>query len=235
MSDISSPRNVCSRLCDPYGDHQVGCNGNRDLIRRHDSSSPCNVCSRLCDPYGDHQVGCNGNRDLIRRHDSLRDILFSAAQSAGLAPVREVPSLIPNSSSRPAYIFFPLWKGGKPAALDVTVISSLQSSTVAEAAFTQGAALGVADLRKQSRHSAACSRSGVSFFSIAVEVLGGWSSSAAFVISSIGRYLGQRLDQDSGESSTHLFQWLSVALWRGNAAMWATRRAPLPPVVDGLI
>ena len=131
-------------------------------------SSPCNVCSRPCDPYGDHQVGCNGNRDLIRRHHSLRDVLFSAAQSAGLAPVREVPSLIPDSCSRPADLFLPLWK---PAALDVTVISSLQPATVADAALNQGAALAVADLRKQARHSAVCSRAGIGFFPIAAEVL----------------------------------------------------------------
>ena len=59
-----------------------------------------------------HQVGCRGNWDLIRRHDSLRDILYSAAQSVALAPHKEMPSLIPGSCSRPADIFLPQWEGG---------------------------------------------------------------------------------------------------------------------------
>ena len=90
----------------------------------------CPVCQVAADPYGDHQVGCGGNGDRIHRHDSLRDALFSAAQSAALAPRREVPSLIPGSSSRPADVYFPCWKRGQPAALDVSVISTLQQLTV---------------------------------------------------------------------------------------------------------
>ena len=67
---------------------------------------------------GDHHATCRGNGDMIRRHDSLRDVLFSAAQSAALAPKKETPSLIPGFSSRPADIFLPCWKRGKPAALE---------------------------------------------------------------------------------------------------------------------
>uniref|UniRef100_A0A1X7UGV1 Uncharacterized protein n=1 Tax=Amphimedon queenslandica TaxID=400682 RepID=A0A1X7UGV1_AMPQE len=40
-------------------------------------------------------------------HDSLRDIIFSSAQSAALAPRKEVPGLIPGSCSRPTNIFLP--------------------------------------------------------------------------------------------------------------------------------
>ena len=88
--------------------------------------SLCPVCDTISDSMGDHHVTCRGNGDMIRRHDSLRDVLFSAAQSAALAPKKETPSLIPGSSSRPADIFLPCWKRGKPAALDVTVISQVQ-------------------------------------------------------------------------------------------------------------
>ncbi len=59
------------------------------------------VC--LPDAYGDHQVGCGGNGDRIHRHDSIRDALFSAAQTAALAP-RRGPLIDPwilQSSSRP--------------------------------------------------------------------------------------------------------------------------------------
>ena len=54
----------------------------------------------VADPPGDHQVGCGGNGDRIHRHDSVRDALFSAAQTAALAPRKEVPSLISGTSSQ---------------------------------------------------------------------------------------------------------------------------------------
>ena len=96
----------------------------------------CPVCgkSAAADPYGDHQVGCGGNSDRILRHNALRDALFAASQSAALAPRKEVPSLIPGSQSRPADIFLPNWCRGQPAALDVTVISTMQPLTLAGAA-----------------------------------------------------------------------------------------------------
>ena len=94
----------------------------------------CTVCHADADPFGDHQVGCGGNGDRIYPHDFLRDALFSAVRSAALAPRRELPSLIPDSHSRLANVFLPSWKGGCPAALDVTVISTLQQLTVQGAA-----------------------------------------------------------------------------------------------------
>ena len=107
----------------------------------------------ISDPYGDHQVGCGGNGDRIHRHDSIRDALFSAAQSAALAPRKEVPALIPGNCSRPADIYLPNWRRGQPAALDVTVISALQQLTVEGAADTQGHALTVGRERKLAAHS----------------------------------------------------------------------------------
>lgn len=198
-------------------------------------SSSCTVCSSPLDPYGDHQVGCRGNRDLIRRHDSLRDIIFAAAQSSALAPRKEMPSLIPGSCARPADVFLPQWDGGRPAALDITVISPLQAATVSDASVIQGSALGVAEARKQALHAAACHRVGVNFHPLAVEALGGWCPSAVSTIRSIGRLLAQRLGRNPADTCRHLFQRLSVALWRGNAAMWVARQPPLPPSVDGLL
>ena len=61
-------------------------------LRMTDDVSSCSACgkSAAADPLGDHQVGCGGNGDRIHRHDAIRDALFSAAQSAALAPRKEV-------------------------------------------------------------------------------------------------------------------------------------------------
>ena len=84
----------------------------------------CPFCSRPADIFGDHALACGGNTERISRHNALRDVIFSAAQAAALSPHREVPFLVPDSLSRPADVFLPSWHQGRPAALDVTVISS---------------------------------------------------------------------------------------------------------------
>ena len=63
-------------------------------------------------------MGCGGNGDRITRHNAIWDIVFSATQSAALAPSKEMPNLIPDSSSRPADVFLPTWSRGQPAVLD---------------------------------------------------------------------------------------------------------------------
>ena len=72
-----------------------------------------------------------------------------------------------------------------PAALDVTVISSLQTSTVQLASSSnQGHALQVAEARKIVALDNLCHAEGISFIPLAVEVLGGWSSQQACSIPS---------------------------------------------------
>ena len=140
----------------------------------------CPFCQSPADRFGDHQVGCGGNGDRIHRHDSLRDALFSAAQSAALAPRKEMPSLVPGSASRPADVFLPTWERGQPAALDVTVVSTLQNRTVVRAASVSGYALSVARERKVAAHSEACQSVGVSFVPMVVETLGGWDEDGSY-------------------------------------------------------
>ena len=49
-------------------------------------------------------MGCGGSADRIGRHNAIRDVIFDAAQSATLAPFKEAPNLVPDSSMRPADI-----------------------------------------------------------------------------------------------------------------------------------
>ena len=204
-------------------------------VRMLEEGSICPVCQVSTDGFGDHQVSCGGNGDRIYRHDSLRNALFSAAQSAALAPRREVPALIPGANSRPADVYLPCWKRGRPAALDVTVISPLQKLTVKGAATTQGHALDVGEGRKRASHSSSCHSSGISFVPLVVETLGGWSCEAVETIKAIGRLQGQRLGLPSSESTSHIFQQLAIRLWRGNASMWAMRIPVFSPTIDGVM
>ena len=202
----------------------------------HSGTYTCPECLGSADPFGDHQVGCTGNGDRIARHNAFRDVLFNAAQSAALAPTKEAPNLVPGSSARPADILLPYWCRGRPAALDVSVISPLQRLTLADAASTQDHALSVGVHRKLTSNLPACRAAGVDFFPIVVETLGGWCPDAVATIRSIGRALGQRLNStDPYDMTKHLFGRLAIALWRGNAGLWLHRHPSLPSTIDGQV
>ena len=173
-------------------------------------------------------MGCGEHCDRILRHNSLWDAVFSATQSAALAPRREVPSLVPGT---PADIYLPCWKRGCLAALDVTVISTLQQSTVRGAAENQGHALLVAEERKFASHGATCPAVGITFNPLAIESLGGVSDMA---ISSLGRLLGQRFGISPVESTCHLYQNLAISLWWGNASAWIHNCPQLAPSLNGV-
>ena len=105
------------------------------VVPLHSNPFPCPECRGIADSLGDHQVGCGGNGDRISCHNAIRDVVFSAAQSAALAPSKETPGLVPCSQSRPTDIL-PNWSCGRFTALDVHVISPLQQQTIAEASHT---------------------------------------------------------------------------------------------------
>ena len=71
-------------------------------VPMHSKPFPCPECHGTTDIMCDHQVGCGRNSDCISCHNAIRDLLFTTAQSAALAPSKETPDLVPSSLSRPA-------------------------------------------------------------------------------------------------------------------------------------
>ena len=65
------------------------------------------VCKVSTEEFGDHQVSCGGYGGTIHWQDHLRDALFSAAQSAALAPKTEVQAIIPGANSHLADVYLP--------------------------------------------------------------------------------------------------------------------------------
>ena len=110
-------------------------------MRMYQEGIRCPVCQGSADVYGGHQVGCGENCDRTHRHDAIRDALFSVAQTVALAPRKEVPSLIPGTSSRSVDVYLPIWKRGQPAALDTSVISTMRQQTIDRAVNSPGYAL----------------------------------------------------------------------------------------------
>ena len=90
-------------------------------------------------------------------------------------------------------VYLPSWDRGRPAALDVSVISTLQRLTLSRAANVTGYALSVAEDRKRASHEASCRDVGVSFVPLIFESLGGLSNLGCKTLHSIGRQLGLRV------------------------------------------
>ena len=184
----------------------------------HSNPFPCPECRGTADIMGDHQVGCGGNGDCISRH---RDVLFTAAQSAALAPSKETPGLVPSSLSRPADILLPNWCQGHPATLDIHVIFPLQQSTPAKAPSSPGHALQVGTRSKLASNLSACRAVGAECIPLVAETLGGLSEDSIHTIRAIGHDIGLHLSSPNPSiSSKHLFGRVAIALWRGNASLW---------------
>ena len=135
----------------------------------------------------------------------------------------------------PADVFLPVWSQGKPAAINVSVISSLQCLTVSEASCEQDYALSYGERRKRRVHDHECQEAGISFVPLLVETLGGWSDLALSFIHQVAKLQALRLGQQQALSISHLFQRLSVSFWKGNALLWVSQVPVVPPVVDGRV
>ena len=134
-----------------------------------------------------------------------------------------------------ATVYLPNWDRGRPAALDVSVISTLQQLTLSGAANVTGYALSVAEDRKRASHEASCRDVGVSFVPLIFESLGGLSDLGCKTLHSIGRQLGLRVGVPISDSVRHLFQRCSVCLWRGNATLWLHCFSCPPPQTDSIL
>ena len=177
----------------------------------HSSSYPCPECEGIADVFWDHQVGCGGNGDRIACHSAV-GMCFSVLLSllAALAPTKEARGLA-WTSSRPTDIFLPTWRHGRPAALDVHIISPLQQQTVAEAAFNPGHALDVGVRRKLTSHISECCSASVDFIPLVAENLGGLAKDTFSTVRLIDRALVQRASlPDPSTSTKHLFERLVI-------------------------
>ena len=99
--------------------------------------------------------------------------MLGTALKANLGPAREYRGLIPGSAARPADIFLRNWLRGRDAALDVTVISPMQSALIDQEANNPGYALKHAWERKMRKVFDACSAQRISFIPLPVETFWG--------------------------------------------------------------
>ena len=131
--------------------------------------------------------------------------------------------MLPGEGGKPANIFIPQHAGGKDAALNVTVVNPLQAALVSQAAATPGYALTVAHKRKIDKSWEPCNQQGIVFLPLAVESLGAWHKPAILEVKKLGSLLARHTGEDESTTTKHLFQQLSIALVKGNAALMNNR------------
>ena len=93
----------------------------------------CSLCpSHALDPLGHHALTCKSGGDLIVRHNALRDTFWESCKLACIGGQLEAGSSLDEEGrqTRPADILVQNWEFGKPAALDFTVTSLLNPTTL---------------------------------------------------------------------------------------------------------
>ena len=91
------------------------------------------------------------------------------------------------------------------------------------AASNPGSALSVAFNRKMNSAGELCRRQGLAFIPLAVESLGAWHDVAAAEVRKLGAAIGRHSGQDESESTSQLFQRLSILLMNGNSNLFVNR------------
>ena len=123
--------------------------------------------------------------------------------------------------TRPADILIPHWDLGKPAALNLTVTSTLNSSTLMEAGVTSGSAALAAEVRNA--NDVKCSELGWTCIPIAVETYGCWGAEAMQTLSRLASRLATRGNCSKSHATCLLYGRLSMTLMRANAKALLSR------------
>ncbi|KAL5486498.1 hypothetical protein EMCRGX_G018986 [Ephydatia muelleri] len=183
--------------------------------------SQCAFCpAHSLDPLGHHALTCKCGGDAVLRHNALRDTLVHFLHRAHASVQVEVGAgLFPDhSQSRPADILLQNWNLGRPVALDISVVSPLNPSTLAEAGATFGAVLETTESRKHQANDEKCSALGWVSTPLAVDSYGAWGKEATLFLAQVAARLAIHKSLPKSQASFDLFSNLSICLIRANAS-----------------
>jgi len=171
-------------------------------------------CGTTVDPLGRHGLSCKVQIGRHPRHSHINEIVKRALVLAEFPARREPTGLCRKDGKRPDGVtLFPFNKG-KCLLWDATVVDTLADTYVPANSKSPGKAAERAEKSKLVLYEELCKD--FIFTPIAVETLGTWGQLGLSLIKEIGR----KLCNVTGErrSSFYLFQRISIAIQRGNAA-----------------
>ena len=178
----------------------------------------CPHCpSCVLDDFGHHSLTCKHGGDVVMRHNKLRDVFYDFCQRACLGPRLEMGcGAGSDSQSRPADVLVPNWDLGKPAAFDLSVTSTLQSSVLLEASVTAGSAALLAETRKHINSDKKCDELGWACIPLVVETYGCWGAEAVAALSKLAGRLSVRNNEPKSKTIFSLYSRLGLTLVRAN-------------------
>ena len=106
---------------------------------------------------------------------------------------------------------------GGPLPWDISVVSPLNPSTLAEAGATFGAVLEATERRKHQANDEKCSALGWVSTPLAVDSYGAWGKEATLFLAQVAARLAIHKSLPKSQASFDLFSNLSICLIRANA------------------
>lgn len=208
-------------------------------VSRFPEGSRCTLGHRgtfVHDSLSGHAVTCPIGGDVIRRHNDVADYIRSImAQRFRVA--REVPNILPNIGGgrrKPADLcIYGYATSTRPLACDVTIVSSVQQSSLPFAAAHDGA--GAALKRKEDakilKYAAdlAAAEDPHEFAPLGLETYGFVGERLKYMLKTQARAIAREYDLNESQMTHAVFSGLSVTLQRNNARAILRRRPRRPP------
>ena len=170
-------------------------------------------CGALVDDLGLHCFVCRKGNGKQTRHNLFNEVIWRSFLRAKIQASKE-PLGTFRDKKRPDGVTLTPWQRGKCVAWDVTVADTFANSYLPLTAARAGAAAERAALNKHTKYDHL--KNAYTFVPLACEVTGAWSiESIAFIDD-----LSKKIHAVTGDKrkKSHLFQRLSIAIQRGNAA-----------------
>ena len=170
-------------------------------------------CGHAVDARGLHCFSCLKITGKTTRHNLLNDIVWRTMTRAKIQSIKE-PLSLENSGRKPDGASLIPWQRGRCVTWDVTVADTYAKSYIGQTSSCVGAAAERAASRKVEKYNFL--RDTYIFIPLACETTGVWCTEGAEFLNELGRRTSI-ITGDKHETA-YLFQRLSVAIQRGNAA-----------------
>ena len=122
---------------------------------------------------------------------------------------------------------------GRAIAVNVTVVNPVQNKYIQHAAYEPGIALEGAKQRKKDEAEEGLEEAGITFLPFVMESFGGWDQEAVQLVKRLANCKARNQGKEEEGADKFSYQWVSIALMKGNAQMLTARQTDTSPPRDG--
>jgi hypothetical protein len=179
------------------------------------AGTPCDQCGQPLDVFGDHLVSCR-HAGAWKRHNSFCDAVAAVAESIGVLKDTEVEV---SGRERPADLLIAHWSHGRDAAVDPTIIHSLNPSHPWD---PKHSAMEKAEAAKHVKSDEPCAQANLGFVPVAADTFGAYGLEGERFLAQLFSRFARRFGNDGetsvpGKLQSECWQRVAVALRRAVA------------------